>query len=742
MGLQKRLVTEKAYAATLFAGVIFLMVIGTSVGINSVLYYMHKNKLEGIAKEMAAYGATFLPNPVETILQANAILEFKKQELHESNPAAGSSNISATYYISSALGEFKQAPSPEILSASPPPEIFPTVASPPIKSITIKLRDSFEFNFFNITSLSSLPLMDHLNVVAEVTMQLVPTDIVLVIESSNSLISFMESELEGLVPTIPDAFELDEWQRCEPYASQRCKEISDGDAGKPWSGICPNNIANIHDFPDDIICASKALRYTRQCFGQVAINLKRAAITLYDLLSMSGTYRVGVVHNSASAAEQAQVTVPLLTHPYRRYSGNVSAGSIIGTGSGSQSSGVDTSVVDKNYGLKGIIVNPNFTPSFQALDPSSPTEIPKFATPATTLEQVYGGIDHPSTRCAAATSESEYYVPAHPFSKYFDPSYETIQFPKDLHQLPRKNGSTFDSMPTQQSYAADPERSHLRFKASGSGRYDPEVDLGDNLGVRLLPREMIWMKNSGYTFHNGVPIPRYNYNSIKFGILRAAEMLFNAPERGDKLPVRRRIILVLNDGTDGYFPAGSSAEVGWFDQTEAFNPRHITLSKREKDPNAMVIDLKDLFNTSGTDKKSICSIGSEVFKANNVEGLYRIDDRTSPKFSNEPNLNGYKLGVLHYGFAGKNYGLDQDGIAAFGDGSAHDLFQDKLDFHTDTDESITRNLCDNHWTSKSSKFWAEASSVMTSDPLNKPYGYTAVVAPFVARSVFESEVVE
>lgn len=722
-----RIASSDGYAALLITGMVALMLIAATVGINGVIYYEQKSQLKTISKSVAGYAATFLPNPYDAALQG-----FRYWSAIKDLELSPSSNPKIYIYITSAAGDAVSVTGGTTPASIPigkesdiPQKIADGIhAALPIKSITVRIESNP-----NIELLGSFLGALSPSISAESTAHLAPTDIVLVVENSNSLISTLENEDSLIGPIGNTQFgQSPGWDMWTPR--NLCRRCITTNTSTNWgSPECSRKL-----------CAPKYLRYARQCFGKVGYDIKRGALTLYDLLSSSGTYRVAVVHNTTAGAEQAHVAVPFGIHPTWINKDQDKANNL----------------TNQNYPYYGINVDPHI----------SSTGTPDGDKEPTRLEEVYGLSDHPSTRCARLT-EGAQDSEGHAISTFETPSHPLINLLQNSGSsnspIPRLGSisSYYAGAMPDHDYAStlDPFK-HLRFKTNKPGRFSNGGELLASPGapdaVRLLPRDIIWMKNAGYSYDSGLPIPRYTYSTMQFGIMRATDLLYNAPARVDKLPVRRRIVLTLTDGfetispSDNPTPGDGSVAVGQKLLKTFLEPR-VTISNLTPGTNPPLIgnitatnSMRDFCADAKFPNITVPPSSPFNTELSTVVPLIPFGP-TSLNLEQIQMHQGFKLGILRYGFGGTSYS------------DPNDTFQKKLYFHDDASAKLELGKCIQKnnslqmWAMRRGRFWGESAenmqwqSSMFSDAyldysLGESKGYYSTLAPMVARTIFVPEI--
>lgn len=749
-----------AAAIFLILASVSVLLFAASVTINAGIGFSAHSQNQADAVMIARFAGAELPNIKAAFkVGCEAFIKLTGRDLTKPNAAAlpGNPNRTLDVFVTSAAGEM--VPVTYSPPSTPPPNwgtatilgnalidvckgaslnelIDGTHVALPIKSMTFRISEVVPLRFINLTNTSSFTVRN------QVTVQIEPADVVIVIENSNS----MFSKLEDGDKKVPAAFNLgpstftasnnpdEDWRIQQAHSLEECWEM-DHELEFMGSGNAADKI-NDGSLPTTWpYCISKAERFTRQCFGEVTKNMKRAAVRLYDILSSSGTFRVGVVHNMGAIGEQALVSVPLTTHPYERrctvdkFKHSVNREYYNPIRRDLTSLATYGYLCGKNDDYWGIDVDPNGG----AVDPSDPNSGHR-----ATLEQSYGLSAYPSTRCAAITSEPEYNVPDHPLAGNmtggdnpgsYGGYYGSI-FTRNLNVIQRANGAGslqfLDSMPDIDEFEA---LDHLRFRSNGEpmgGRFDSDGALGtsstgtDVPPITLHPREVIWMKPSGVLFDNGVPIPKYYYNDMRFGILRAADMLKNAPARKDGQIVRKKFIIVLTDGVDDICDPALSHFL-------TVNAPYVSLSD-DTHGNIKVIDSKSLaasFPVANSPTYCLNTPGAP--SALQIETHSRVpplNDRASF-------MTGIHLGIMYYGYGGPKNGSD-------GYLFDEDPYQANLFFHGAAANvggrlSKFRTECTSKWFSRRGRFWAEAK---TKDD------YWQRLPAEIARAAFVPDIVE
>ncbi|MBX7143804.1 MAG: Tad domain-containing protein [Oligoflexia bacterium] len=608
-----------------------LMLMFAMFAINAAYYYSFQRRLSATADSIASYAGTFLPNPYRALKAAE---EMKK--LLETNPFTDDTafpNLTMTLYIEY-WDLVNGTPTLKRAAATSATQNWQNKL--PIKSITVSLSADFQAKAVHFTDKGDTGLTT-LRVTGEATTQLMPTDVVLVIENSNSVVSPMPNEAlqVGQVFT--------EW-----------KDDSLGSSSANSSAYAPLWAKQV----------KKGRVRERQCYGQVYLDIKKAAIKAYDYLTSSGTYRVGVVHTKSPFGEYGSTTINITPDSYAKTYQRVTYSTLL--------NGPDSSDAS----------------SFNKLFYSRESNL------------VYGGYDYEDSRCAALTARAAFKVPLHPLKDYVSSNFYSQTFKTDLTA----------SLNCLGAHDANfcPNNSHLGFASNGT----------------ILPRELIWMDSAGKTFESGQPIPRHDYTHMQFAILRAMDMLRTAPARSDKLPVRKRVVLVFTDGVET--PSTTENGVNEADIDLVFN-RVSERAKAEAD-----------FSKSSIDITYPLGQGSKVFDrycqadaSNTITSLTDVYDQSDP----DKNLLGIKLGVLFYGtrepFEVADDTVDPLTRLAWLEGHPYSGATTSL--------SNFRSECNTKWSSHTGRFFMEASSDTVSDNNRIGLHYYEQMVPQVLRSLFVSE---
>lgn len=508
----------------------------------------------------------------------------------------GDGHISVEYYFTSAKGNRIPCAAPSVACDD---TVIPSKVEFPIKSVTVKLTQTVAIHNWGYLFLGFSDWI----IEAERTVGVTPMDVVLIVENSNSLISPLAQPL----PSPHHAFSTDANVHFE-------QEFS------------PTYGGNI----------SAAERFARACYGQTAYNVKAGAVGAYDYLSSSSQIRVAVVNPLSSNLEQAPVAVPFLTHPFARRRTTTYLSN-------------KDSTVNAEYSYFGIDYNPDAGPNHSYFLTQNPGD----KTYLVPEEPICG--QHSRTRCAALTDV--FPVPKHFLSSELGGG--TYNMIENFFQVPGGNSNSWigESIP---SSTEDPYWM-LTFKPvnpTGTARYsysasNPSIDTG-----RLLPREAIWIHNSGYQTSAGNPIPEFNYISWGLSFLKSQSMLISAPPRKDQQPVRKKVAIALADGLDKHQrPFGASASIGY--------PQVHVISKNAT-PN--VYDLQ--FDMGQGDLA--CDWQSRIDDPN----LEIVEVANSQAFPNDPDRmkKGLKLGFAFYSFGGAAPGPGSDPFLA----SLQDHYFDSL----------------------------------------------------------------
>ena len=167
---------ERGEATVIVTAIVLILIITAATIFNRIYSFQRMGQLQSIANSLVRYGGTFLPNPLETMTQTSELWRVLKLQ-HESG-------AEIKYFFDSAAGDKIEIE----LSKHP---IDNSRLALPIKSFTVLLTESFSIPFMNIWNLTPF------SVSAEATVHLMPSDIVIVVENSNSLLSKTELEIQN-----------------------------------------------------------------------------------------------------------------------------------------------------------------------------------------------------------------------------------------------------------------------------------------------------------------------------------------------------------------------------------------------------------------------------------------------------------------------------------------------------------------------------------------------------------------
>jgi hypothetical protein len=314
-----------AHALLIMAAAIFIVMIVAGIGLNAARYYLRKTELRSLTRVLALEGGNALPNPIAAVRAVHIFWRIQQRDLSNADMPVKFPTVTLTTFVHSGGGDrVKVLPDDKIgadLGGGTDSANLhypnPTGAriELPVKYLTVRLEEKFPIfplPFFPEDH-AGVPITT-VSIAAEAVAYMPPTDIVLVVESSGSLISPLASDsaTNGGDSALAQFFS-------QPFSYAPNHSLSDSTATIPglsdrYGSTCKDLAAGVSDAQ----CKMVVQRLLEQCYGESALNLKRAATLLYDLLAASGTYRVGVVHTVSTFSEQAPITVPLWTHPNLR----------------------------------------------------------------------------------------------------------------------------------------------------------------------------------------------------------------------------------------------------------------------------------------------------------------------------------------------------------------------------------------------------------------------------------------
>lgn len=265
---QRRRHGERGDGVLLGVGAIALLLLFAFFTVNATYYYSRKQALDTLARQVAVNAATSLPSPEKSYQSAHATFTALTRNLI---------NGQARFLHPLSLQVFIEHYDP-LAGAFVKTEFEAADNSQqftlPVRSVSIAIHSSYSLTWFTPSTLPQAGL-GIVPLTAHATAHLVPADIVLVFENSSSLITPVSSE--GALPPLT------------PFANW-ADEIVGGmpaEYGAIQSGI------------------GKDLAVTRSCYGAAALQMKRAAITLYDLLSASASFRVSILPSLIAQGETA-----------------------------------------------------------------------------------------------------------------------------------------------------------------------------------------------------------------------------------------------------------------------------------------------------------------------------------------------------------------------------------------------------------------------------------------------------
>lgn len=734
-----------AHAAIVVVGLIMLLLCVATVVYNDLLAAARKAKLELIASEVANFAVAYLPDPLMAVEAAFARfdeLTFDRRFPHKTIKALP--NAKLRFYVSSALGdELCFHPKRKIgelyeCSNDPKDPDFGRAGGVmlPIREIKVVIEDKFQSILLNLGT-------DKFTIRAEATSWLTPTDYVLVVENSNIGISpFSMSENIGSGKHKGQKFS-NVFDVLPPTATQPSPTLGNeysayaNTAG--WSQNLPTNLCSdtgtkYEQVSRDRFCSTKAERYLKQCFGEVALNMKRAALLLYDYLSASATQRVSVIFtNTVSNLEQSLVAFPLRTHPtFRDRSEAEGYFSSFAVGP----SKVGRPSLDNRTNLEF----PKFGVS---VDPRQGLLLSDGSTVPSEHDMPVGGERH-EFRCGAASYFGSNYreddCPTFNTSNYNQTGPFRVPLPsffssrssdgQAIVDTSNKVSSEYLNRIYTMTLGCIPDASKgtlkQRFKAlvdyegsvlsnipipPSSFRYlvgGTELDssggsVDPNKHISLLPRETIWLKPFGaINSSSGRPEYTHHFGQLEFGIMRAFEVLRYAPRRIDRIPVRRRVIIVLS--------------------ATYLNPAN--LPKSLQSLSKKVLHLKE--NASGNLFKAYTEDVLTTTPCNSP----RVKSIVSNGNLSDPGeiLNGVKLLFLNYGFTGTHFSG-----APLGPEREHQLNYSDIEVAG----SIGKKECNEKWSQfRGMSFFSVGPNsnkgIYSDDPRSYPYRLAALTARMLA----------
>lgn len=270
------------------SAVLGLVVVFVSLALYAVHYYSARGDLKLLASQSAAFAGYFLPNPVLACQRAHQAFAAMKTDVGSpSGLVTGGivSNLSASvdisYYDGSLAGVLTKKTYPTLASCT-----TSALVQPPVQSLSVTASAEYDLGYVNLAGLSNWAT---LSATASASTQLVPTDVVLVIENSNSVLGPMMSlqPVEGYGPF----------------------QVFNNTIGRL-------NGATLSYEPGGLTAVNKADVRAAQCFGKVYKDIKTAAMKAFDLLSASSSFRVGVVHTLHTGGEFPPASVNITAASY------------------------------------------------------------------------------------------------------------------------------------------------------------------------------------------------------------------------------------------------------------------------------------------------------------------------------------------------------------------------------------------------------------------------------------------
>ena len=265
-----------------------LVVIFVSLALYAVHYYSARGDLKLLASQSAAFAGYFLPNPVLACQRAHQAFDGMKANV--GSPTGLLTGGMATSLNASVALTYYDGSLPGVLTT----KTYTTLAScaksalvkPPVQSLSVTVSAKYDLGFVNLAGLSNWA---PLTASASASTQLVPTDVVLVIENSNSVLSPLMS--------------------LKPVAGYGPFQVFNNTIGRL-------NGETLSYEPGGLTAVNKADVRAAQCFGKVYKDIKTAAMKAFDLLSASSSFRIGVVHTLHTGGEFPPASVNITAASY------------------------------------------------------------------------------------------------------------------------------------------------------------------------------------------------------------------------------------------------------------------------------------------------------------------------------------------------------------------------------------------------------------------------------------------
>ncbi len=384
--------SEKGDTTIIIAGALGMLMVFLTLLYVAVNYYFATRDTYSAAWEIANYSVNYLPNHQLACERAfDGFHAFSKNLLNGRDRFAEGAPSMSIFIDSVSYNAGTGAST--VVRAGPYTQASDCAVAlpPPIESITVKLSRDVSFDILDFAGLKGAAGTNFtFTVNAEATAKLATTDVVLVIENSGSVVSPIAGESSTWTDDLPAEYPFDLWS--EDKAGRM-----NGDEDHLYRPADEDSIA-LKELP-------KSLQYARRCFGEVHYDIKKGALKLFDLLTSSSSFRVGIVHTDNMSSAVFAPTIEISSDSYAR-----------------------------SYVAESVLNNPAG---------SSDPEIARYRT---SPDPSYGALDNPESRCAAITSNSEdapaYYFPEpdHPFKDKF--SGVTWSEPEDMVNLSSETART------------------------------------------------------------------------------------------------------------------------------------------------------------------------------------------------------------------------------------------------------------------------------------------------------------
>ena len=619
----------------MITGALGILLVFATLSFEVVHFYNTRARLDSVARQIANYAGIYMPNPMVACRRAFDALHLFQTDLYDGSEKLGTA---PQFKIWFEMPDGSANPAQEITGRDQCTDT--DMYTFPIGALHVQIDMSTNFESLRLLKFGDSSNWSGFNVSGHATARIAPTDVMLVIENSNSVVSPHAQEAANAQGA---SFDLPLGHPFTPW-----RNIYTGYLNQGYADAADTTIP--HEF-------SVAQMRVRQCFGVVHRSLKLAALRVFDYLTSSNSFRVGVLHTLSPGGEFNFPSIGISSDSY----------------------------------------STAYTPielSSLNLFPAAEDDADPGAAYFTAPPPYYGSFDNPQARCAAMAQSgangAKYYEPEpdHPLKELFG---GYLSWPNPSNMVTADN-------------------SGVTLKSGNAAN-----------GVKFLPRDLIWTANAGMSGAYNMLDQRFDFTPMQFAILRARDVLTRAPLRADKLPVKRRMVLVFTDGFD--------------DPVSDFNPNSLGIKSGFTRVASDTSESGEDFNTKGmavplaggTPVAGTLPWLHNYCATTNISGENPIDQET--QVLDDPTTasgQDYKLGIFY--FKDRSSWKDGDPLNRLAHVPRHEAIENADIQRIDS----FRKYCNTPWAYDRGRFMLETSSSSSVGALSMA----------MAAALFSTELVE